>query len=429
MRESGYNVVTWDSRGKGASGGRLELGAPQFEGRDTQTIITYYTNQGWVTTDVSGDPLIGMVGGSMGGLQQLIVASIDDRIDAIVPAIAPNDALTSIYPDRAFNTLWTGAPLPLALIGAGARVNPQIYVGAATGTLLDWVSPEYVALLQRTGPGERIADITAATLLIQGVPDTLFTLSAAVTSAQTLLSVGTQTKMLWYCGGHGVCLNPASPIQDQLVLDSTLNWLDHYVKGRDAPVVPTFQWVDQRGEFFESDLMPFDPAFNGVPLEASGTGGILPLISGIGGGGPNLAALAESPAVASSRALNAVNVTITAPQGSDTRVVGAPELTFTYSGVGFNKNVFAQLVDDETGLVLGNVVTPVPVVLDGRLHTVTVSLTDIAQTMAPGSTLTLQVTNTAAPFLNSVSLGVLDISAISVSLPTVAEGVAVPIVS
>lgn len=427
VRESGYNVVTWDSRGKGASGGILELGAPEYEGRDTQTIITYYTNQGWVSTDPTGDPLIGMMGGSMGGLQQLVAASIDGRIDAIVPAIAPNDVLTSLYPDRSFNTLWGGALLPLALLGAGARVNPEIYLGAVTGTLTDWIPPGYVALLERTGPGDRVADITAPTLLIQGVPDTLFTLTDAVTSAQMLLSAGTPTKMLWYCGGHGVCLNPASPIQNQLILDSTLNWLDRYVKGVDTPELPTFRWVDQRGQFFASDLMPFDPEFAGAALLASGRGGLLPMISGIGGGGPQLAAL-PSPAVASSRALNAVNLTVTAPAaGGDTLVVGAPALTFTYSGVGLSKNVYAQLVDDQTDLVLGNAVTPVPVVLDGQPHTVTVALQNVAQTMAPGSTLTLQITNTAAPFLNSLALGVVDITAIEIALPTVAVGAAVPV--
>jgi len=40
--------------------------------------------------------------------------------------------------------------------------------------------------------------------------------------------------------------------------------------------------------------------------------------------------------------------------------------------------VFAQFVDDQTGVVLGNAVTPVPVVLDGREHTATVELDGIS---------------------------------------------------
>ena len=50
--------------------------------------------------------------------------------------------------------------------------------------------------------------------------------------------------------------------------------------------------------------------------------------------------------------------------------MGAPELTLTYSGTGSSRHVYAQLVDDTTGLVLGNAVTPVPVTLDGQTHTV-----------------------------------------------------------
>ena len=46
--------------------------------------------------------------------------------------------------------------------------------------------------------------------------------------------------------------------------------------------------------------------------------------------------------------------------------MGAPELTLTYSGTGSSRHVYAQLVDDTTGLVLGNIVTPIPVTLDGQ---------------------------------------------------------------
>ena len=64
-----------------------------------------------------------------------------------------------------------------------------------------------------------------------------------------------------------------------------------------------------------------------------------------------------------------------------THVVGAPKLTFTYSGIGTTRHVYAQLVDDTTGLVLGNLVTPISVTLDGRSHDVTVDLEQVAQTL------------------------------------------------
>ena len=429
LREAGYNVITWDSRGKGASGGRLEMAAPEFEGRDTQNLITYYTNQGWLKTDGSGDPYIGMVGGSYGGLTQLVAAAVDHRIDAIVPAIAPNSLSNSLYPSKAFNALWLGALLPFAMLSAGNRVNPQIYLAAITGDLFGWVSPTFQALMKRTGPSELVKNITAPALFIQGVPDTAFPLGEGLRGAQTLSTEGIPVKMIWYCGGHGVCLNPKSPIQDQVILDSTLGWLNRYVKDVDTQEFPTFQWVDQSGQFHGSDLMPFDPGFTGDPIVASSRGGFLPIVSVLGGGGPGVKAL-PSPALVSDRAVNAINLKVTAPQGaSATLIVGRPELTLTYSGIGLSHNVFAQFVDDRTGLVLGNAVTPVPVVLDGRTHTATVMLDAVAHTMTPGSSITLQLTSSALPFVNSLALGAVNVSGITVSLPTVADGMAGPLVT
>src|SRR5207249_2508406 len=70
-------------------------------------------------------------------------------------------------------------------------------------------------------------------------------------------------------------------------------------------------------------------------------------------------------------------------------------LRLTYSGVGTSRHVYAQLVDDKTGLVVGDIVTPVPVTLDGQIHTVTVPLEEVAYTMSPGDTLTLQLVGSA----------------------------------
>jgi len=110
--------------------------------------------------------------------------------------------------------------------------------------------------------------------------------------------------------------------------------------------------------------------------------------------------------------------------------VGAPELTFTYSGLGTSRAVYAQIVDEQTGLVLGNIVTPIPVTLDGQTRTVSVALgqlADIAYT-APsgGGTLTLQLVGTATPFENLTSIGAMNVSKMTLSLPTVGIDVAMP---
>jgi len=96
--------------------------------------------------------------------------------------------------------------------------------------------------------------------------------------------------------------------------------------------------------------------------------------------------------------------------------VGAPELTFTYTGLGTGKAVFAQLVDDATGRVVGNISTAVPVTLDGREHTVTVPMQSIAYTVGAGDSLTLQIAAYSTLYSNS-SIGLINISDIQLDLP------------
>ena len=74
-------------------------------------------------------------------------------------------------------------------------------------------------------------------------------------------------------------------------------------------------------------------------------------------------------------------------------------------------HVYAQIVDDESGLVVGN--------------TVTVPLENIAYTVIePGDTLTLQVVGSATPYENFTSVGVINVSSMELALPTV--GAAAP---
>jgi ABC-2 type transport system ATP-binding protein len=53
--------------------------------------------------------------------------------------------------------------------------------------------------------------------------------------------------------------------------------------------------------------------------------------------------------------------------------------------------VLAQIVDDSTGKVLGNQITPIPLTLDGRQHVLSQPLEILAATAEPGSHFTLQL--------------------------------------
>ena len=251
--------------------------------------------------------------------------------------------------------------------------------------------------------------MTAPTLLIQGTVDELFPLNEAMTNAAAILASPYQTpvKMLWFCGGHGVCEDPENLGQRDRIFDHTLAWMRHYVDGdgQSADAIPAFAWYDQRGVYHSSGFLPFQDGFaQDQPLRVSADGGLLGIFPVVGGSNGLLAG----------EAANALDVDITPVPG--TQLVGAPQLTFTYRGIGTSRAVYAQFVDDTTGRVVGNIVSPVPVVLDGVERTVSVPLNAIAYTAAEGDSLTLQITSSALLFENW-SAGVVDISDIRLEVP------------
>jgi ABC-2 type transport system ATP-binding protein len=417
LRANGYNVVTWDPRGMGASGGTLEFDSPEYEAKDTSAIIDWVSQQPEAALDGAGDPRMGMVGPSYGGGIQLVTAVDDHRIDAIVPIATWNSLGTSFYKNQAFKS--SSTLLLLLTILGGSRLDPRISTGILVGDLTGGLTQEFQDLLAERSPGVSVSEITAPALLIQGTIDAIFTLQEADTTARILATNGIPTKMAWVCGGHGVCLTGG--VDGALIRSDTLAWFDRYVKGdTSVSTGPAFEWVDQNGQYFSSDVLPSDAAFHGTPISATGAGGLLPIIPVIGGSGPYDWSELPGSIIVASKAGNALNLTVTAENAD--MVVGAPQLTMTYSGFGTSQHVFAQLVDDKTGLVLGNVVTPVPVTLDGQTHTISVPLEEVAQTMAAGDTLTLQIVGSATTYENLTSLGVIDVSSVQVTLPTVGAG-------
>ena len=127
----GFNVITWDPRGEYLSGGTMQLDNPFWEGRDVSSIIDWAISssnvaQTQIKTDLTGDPYIGMIGGSCGGgIQPTVAGTPDKRVDAIVPSIAWNTLNDSPYPNRVFKTV-IGAELLLALVATGANFNKAI---------------------------------------------------------------------------------------------------------------------------------------------------------------------------------------------------------------------------------------------------------------------------------------------------------------
>jgi ABC-2 type transport system ATP-binding protein len=108
LLDAGYNVLTWDPRGFGSSGGTIEVDSPSYEARDVSALISWVATRPGVELDAPGDPRMGMVGASYGGGIQLVTAATDCRVDAIVPIVAWHSLVTSLDKAGIVKTGWAG---------------------------------------------------------------------------------------------------------------------------------------------------------------------------------------------------------------------------------------------------------------------------------------------------------------------------------
>jgi ABC-2 type transport system ATP-binding protein len=466
----GYNVLTWDPRGFGQSGGTVEIDDPRFEGRDVQALIDWVAKQHEAQLDQScskakkkrrakhrkrrsksrvtcatspDDPTIGMAGASYGGGIQLVTAALDRRIDAIAPTIAWHSLLTSLFPESNIKFGWGSLLIALGVEGtlpgganapatAAGRQDPHFYSvltnGLATGTTtqddLNWMADH--------GPADLVEKIHVPTLIMQGTVDTLFPLDEGVTNFQdigdnTLRTAAIKAKrkkgkkrrkrkrpasavqdvpvkMIWFCGGHGVCLTGAGPGSNYLD-QRTVAWFDRYLRGRqDTDTGPNFAWIADDAQLRTSDAYPLKSAGQ---LSASGSG-TLPIVPGQGSGG----------LIFASQAANAVNVPVPGP-AADANAVGAPHLNLTYQGTAAPQKtwIYAQFVNPRNGTVLGNIATPIPVTLDGQQHSISHDLEIVAGRVPAGGGYTLQLTASSSLYDLQRSAGTVTFNGINVTMP------------
>jgi ABC-2 type transport system ATP-binding protein len=413
LRRAGFNVLTWDARGFGQSGGNVEVDSPAFEGRDVQALIDYVAKQREVQLDKPGDPRMGMTGVSYGGGIQFVTASLDGRVDAITPIIAWNSLLTSLYKERTVKQGWG-----LALSGAGGSAYTEGLPGGETGNqdpqiqqaLLEGVgsgkfSDRTVAFFDARGPRQFLSKVNVPTLLVEGTADTLFTLNEAMRN-YAAINPRVPVRMMWFCGGHGVCLGNNGP--DRHVEGAVLSWLRHYVKRDKAALPPEFSWLtDDDGKWHSSPVFPI-PAR--APLHGKGSG-VLDLQPGVSSQGAFIAA---------SAAADAVNVDI-APPAKTMDIVGEPRVKITYSGTAApaDTRLYAQVLDLNTGRVVGNQVVPIPVTLDGKEHTVERPLEAIATRGGPGARFRVQVAAGTSVYDRQRSTGAVQLKSVAATLPTV----------
>jgi ABC-2 type transport system ATP-binding protein len=395
LRRAGFNVLTWDSRGFGESGGTVTINHKDFEGRDVQALLDWLARQPEAMLDGPRDPRAGMHGGSYAGGIEFTAAAIDDRIEAIAPAIAWHSLLTALYREDAVKGGWAAL---LFAAGQSGRLDPHITSAFGSGAATGRLSAEDRAWFEARGPGELVRRIRTPTLILQGTADTLFTPSEAIRNYEILRANDVPTKMIWFCGGHGQCLTGMGPARH--FQRAVITWLRRYVAfDRGTRLGPGFEWLADDARWRSAPAFPSP----GDPIIGEGSGTLLVSPADAVSGSP----------IAAAPAANAVNVPI--PEVT-AQVVGEPRLRLTYSGTGTATHVFAQIVDERRNVVLGNQVTPLPVALDGASHTVTRSLEGVA---AAGGRYRLQVIGGSQVYGPVRGAGAITIASARIELPTV----------
>jgi ABC-2 type transport system ATP-binding protein len=417
----GFNVLTWDPRGFGHSTGAAEVDSPNDEGRDVSAMLNWVAQQPGVELDRPGVPRVGMVGESYGGGIQFAAAERDCRIDAIAPTIAWHSLGTSLDKNQTPKAGWGNI---LDAVSSTAKLDPEIAAADHEMDSTGVIDARAVSFFSSRGPAQFLSRVRVPTLILQGTVDDLFTLDEGIANYEALRRQGTTVSMAWFCGGHGACLtDPGSAIE---VGPLSLAWMQRYVaRDAEARVLRGFAFVDQTGTSYAA---PGYPLPSGAPIVATGSG-ILAL-KAAGGSGPPTAAVnplaanavdVVAYAVTPGPAANALNVAV--PISHAAVIVGPPKLTITYTGTATPgtrpSRVFAQLVDPATGIVLNNQITPIPVTLDGRSHTVTVPLETVGYTANAGPSLELQIVATTVAYITPRLGGTIHFARATVVLPTV----------
>src|SRR4051794_22840718 len=312
LRRGGFNVLTWDARGFGNSGGTVSVDAPDVEARDVSALIDWLAQQPEARLDAAGDPRVGMTGVSYAGGIELVTAPNDKRIDAIAPIIAWQSLLTSLYKEDIVKGGWSSLLYAAGLGGSKGRLDPHVTSAFGSGVSSGHLSADDKAWFASRGPGDLVGRIRVPTFLVEGTADTLFTLHEAIENYAILKGNGVPTKMLWFCGGHGTCLTGAGPAGH--IEAAVVAWLQRYLAGiTSVDTGPRFEWVADDDVWRSADDYPL-PA--GAPVVATGSGTLA----------MNPGDAASGTPVAAGRAANAVNVTVPPPPAG-TQLLGEPSLT------------------------------------------------------------------------------------------------------
>lgn len=313
----GYAVLSYSGLGFGGSSCKITLDDPDWDGKAASQLVSYLGGKAGIAfldaqhtqpapaLDVvrrdprdhdnlpsTNDPRVGLIGGSYGGGFQFAAASVDKRVDALVPIITWNDLSYSLAPNNtgqvapgrvtsttsgATKLAWglgfsalgltgdlqngqiPGEPLPCP--NFANWVCPALLTAGTTG----YFSPAAVAASRHASVASYVAEVKVPTLLMQGQADTLFNLNEAAATYRALRAQGTPVKMVWQHYGHSAA--GMLPGENDYLVGRASTWFARYLKGQAIPTGPQFayyrDWLDSGdagATFAQSSAFPVGTA-------------------------------------------------------------------------------------------------------------------------------------------------------------------------
>ncbi len=347
----GYVVLSYSGLGFGGSGCRIQLDSPAWDGAAASQLITFLgggsrakdgTKVDFVALDRRAhdgrrhrfDPRVGMVGGSYGGQVQFAAASVDPRLDTIVPMITWNDLAYSLVPNstdftRGVTSATPGVPkwiwaalffslgqlqgiehLPedaSRISGGCPNFDPRVCPAFVTNAALNTPNEQTLQLLREASVASYMNRITIPTLLMQGQGDTLFNLNESVATYEALRRRGVPVKLMWQSWGH----SDGSPAPGEFGGDDpfasyqggiVLRWFNHYLRDRGRTPSMDFcyfrDWVDYGADSRAGRAYACTdryPAGSRDRLYLSGSGSLVGERSAVESGAPSFIAPPEAP--------------------------------------------------------------------------------------------------------------------------------------
>ena len=459
----GYEVLSYSGLGFGGSGCNIELDDPDWDGKAASQLITFLGRRPEVKKDGPGDPRVGMIGGSYGGGVQFSTASIDPRLDTIVPIITWNDLSYSLTPNNDSPVFtyassppgvpkieWTelffadGASAPLQHLSSTPvptstcpGFDPRVCPSNLTSGALSYPDASTIAFLRHASAANFMSKLRIPTMLMQGEADTLFNINDATANYRGIKANGVPVKLVLQSWGHSNSTpapgefsdsNPPSSYEGQLIL----NWFDHYLKGLPVSTGPEV-------EYFR-DWVPYPatgtaaPAYGQAPswpvgspqhLYLSGTNALVDAPGSVQSGAATVinppaglpASYSETSAVQNMQPFSSIPPSdppgevatwSTPPLGADTDVVGTPTLDATVSAAvpigadpAADPVMFAKLYDVDAAGNLTLVQRLVSPIRIGAAGAVHVNLPGIVHRYARGHRIELALASTDAAYVSS----------------------------